>query len=136
MQPVLVGVTSEVGEFSPLFEAARAAGVRIGWLDLDSREPAPSGLGGAANAGAMRAVGVAGTTTVAVKHLSGTPVLRDVVREHFTGCRLVLVRGRVEAPRLQPAVGGWRLQRTAVDGGDVLSTQKLLTALRSPRFPG
>ncbi|MDH3254766.1 MAG: hypothetical protein OEM62_07240 [Acidobacteriota bacterium] len=135
MQPLLVGVASGAGAFSSLFEAARAAGVRVGWLDLDSRDPQPSDLGGAATAGAMRSVGVAGRTTVAVKQLSGDPVLRDLVREHFTGCRLVLVRGKIEAPQLHPAAGDWRLQRTAVEEGELLSTEALLTALRSPCFP-
>jgi hypothetical protein len=95
--------------FAPLIEAARALGLRIGWLDLQNgQEPptVPGDLETAASQGVLRAVAVGGGRTVAVKPLRGAPVLNDLLREHFQGCALVLIRGEVDAPSLRPSESG------------------------------
>jgi hypothetical protein len=108
--------------------------VRIGWLDLTTEPEPPSGLAAAAAGGALRAVSVVGRQVVSVKSMGGEPVLRDVVREHFTGCRLLLVRGELNAPTLLPKSGAWILRR--LDGTEkIFSTAEFLAALRSPSFP-
>ncbi len=129
----------------PLFEAGRAAGLRIGWLDLpdgagDAPAPrAPEGLEPAAEAGAFRAVAVGGGRAVSVKATSGPPVLGDLLREHFLGCALVVIRGRLagapepdEVPRLEPVAGRWRV---SLPGGAAreLSADELVARLRRPR---
>lgn len=100
-------------EIAPLASAVAAEGLRIGWLDLageaptdrsgkpeDGEQEAPGRRDGsgspaldeAVSAGAFRAVGVSPGRTVALKALLGPPVLRDLLREHFLGCTLVVVR--------------------------------------------
>ncbi len=130
-----------------LFAAARAAGVRIGWLDLAEAPPprGPDGLEPAAAAGAFRAVAVGGGRAVSVKTTSGPPVLGDLLREHFLGCALVVVRepgaGTVEgrlaaelaaAPRLEPAGGGWRVTAAGAAAREAASDE-LVARLRKPR---
>jgi hypothetical protein len=78
---------------------------------------------------------------VAAKPLRGEPVLRDLLREHFRGCRLVLVAGRgapQELPALEPATGdGYRV----APSGEAASTcapatfapAALAARLRRPR---
>ena len=114
------------GELAPLAAAAATEGLRIGWLDLAEVGPAaPSGAGGSAppgleqavSAGAFRAVGVRPGRTVALKTLAGPPVFRDLLREHFLGCSLVVVRTD-GAPRAQgdgPAGLGVRDAEAALD---------------------
>jgi hypothetical protein len=125
--------------FAPLVEAARALGLRIGWLDLGGPEaspapvpPVPEALESAAALGVLRAVSVAGGRTVTVKPLRGAPVLRDLLREHFRGCVLVLVRGELDAPALGPDGDGWRV---APPGAATLryTADQLAAALRKPR---
>lgn len=134
MQPRLVQVSSMAGDFTSLFKAASEAGVRLGWLDLAATPAVVSELAPASEAGALRAVSVSGRHVLSLKTLTGAPVLRDVIREHFTGCRLLLVRGEVDAPLLSADPGGWRVRSS---GGDdrVFSTEELLSALRRPNFP-
>ena len=134
MQPRLVQVSATAEDFAPLFGAASAAGVRIGWLDLAAAPAVVPELAAAAEAGALRAVSVSGAHVLSLKTLAGEPVLGDVIREHFTGCRLLLVRGEVDAPRLSADPDGWRVRPS---GGDerLFSTEELLNALRSPNFP-
>ena len=140
MQADLLRVDLPVVEFEKLIAALRQAGWRVGWLELGERaaespSPVPDGLASAADRGVLRAVAVAGDRTVVVKPLSGAPVLRDLLREHFRGCRLVLVRtaeGAVEAPSLTPTDGGYRLLRrdgVALD----LDAGALAARLRRPR---
>ena len=137
MKPNLLRVTLAVVEFEVLVAAVRHAGHRVGWLDLgdpssEAPGPLPEELATAADLGALRAVSVAGGRSVAIKPLRGAPVLRDLVREHFRGCRLVLVRGTVEAPTLEPEDGGWRVRRA--DGRSFpLSTEELVTRLNRPQ---
>lgn len=133
MQPDLLRVVSSHESFLELFSAGRARKVLIGWLDLESASRPPSDLAEAAANGALRAVSITGRDVVSVKRLGGSPVLRDVVREHFTGCRLLLVRGDVEAAVLAPASGGWTVQWQE-KGEASFSTAEFFDALRSPKF--
>jgi hypothetical protein len=131
--PHLLRVSEPPDRFSALIEAARSEGLRVGWLELEGVvEPVPEILDSAAGLGALRAVSVGAGRTVSVKPLRGAPVLRDVLREHFRGCALVLVRGEVDAPALRPEGAAWMLD---VHGfaGQAFSTAELLSAFRSPK---
>jgi hypothetical protein len=131
-----------------LIAAAREAGLRIGWLDLEGAPPVAP-LDAAAEAGALRAVAVGSGRTVAVKRAPGPPVLRDLLREHFLGCALVVIRSGagdpeteagprlapgelVDVPLLEPtrqeSPGGWRVGSTLE-----LTTAELVARLRRPR---
>lgn len=136
-----------------LIAAARAAGLRIGWLDLSAPPPATP-LDAAAAAGASRAVAVGAGRAVSVKHTAGPPVLRDLLREHFPGCALVVVRpgdggpgpedGAPDGPGaelaglplLEPAGEGWRVVRGSGSGAASaleLTTAELVARLRRAR---
>ncbi|HXO27173.1 MAG TPA: hypothetical protein VOA80_07515, partial [Thermoanaerobaculia bacterium] len=113
-----------------------AAGLRAGWLELGPAEPAAASLESAAALGARRAVAAGGGRSVAVKALRGEPVLRDLLREHFPGCALVLVRVRgaePPAPALFPSGDGWRIARAGDAAVQQLDTPGLVAALRRPR---
>ena len=134
--PHLLRVAAPPDRFAPLIAAARALGLRIGWLDLGdpgSRpEPLPPALGTAADLGFLRAVAVGEGRAVSVKPLRGQPVLKDLLREHFLGCALVLVRGDVDAPALEPDEGeAWRLALPA-NASRRLTTAALAESLRKP----
>jgi hypothetical protein len=106
--PHLLRVDDPPERFAPLAEAARALGLRIGWLELGATaHPVPPVLEAAAGLGVLRAVEVGEGRTVAVKPLRGAPVLKDLLREHFRGCALVLVRGAIEVPSLRIEEEGW-----------------------------
>lgn len=130
--PHLLRVTDPPEVFAPLIEAARALGLRVGWLDLGGAvSPLPEPLESAATLGVLRAVAVGEGRTVAVKPLRGATVLRDLLREHFRGCVLVLVRGEVDAPLLEREDDSFRL--TLADSAvRRLSTVELAEALRRP----
>jgi hypothetical protein len=68
-----------------------------------------------------------------LKSRRGPPVLRDLLREHFRGCRVVLVRGEAPLPTLRSHGSGWELEQV---GGEVrhLSTIELVRALRAPHL--
>ncbi len=144
MRSHLLRVDRPVVEFDRLIAAVRQGGGRVGWLEWSAApaapEPLPPGLAAAAERGVLRAVAVSGDhavsggLSVAVKPMRGAPVLRDVLREHFRGCLLVLVRGRVAAPLLEPAGVGWTV---AADGGPPRSwtTAALVAALAKPHPP-
>ena len=134
--PHLLRVSEPPERFAALIEAARAEGLRVGWLELEGAvEPVPEILGSAAGLGALRAVSVGAGRTVSVKPLRGAPVLRDVLREHFRGCALVLVRGEVDAPALRPEGVAWMLDVRGFEGlaGQAFSTAELMSAFRSPK---
>lgn len=143
--PHLLAVGEPPEAFAPLLGAARAAGVRIGWLELGEgaeTAPLPAPLAAAAGLGARRAVAAGGGASVAVKPLAGPPVLRDLLREHFLGCALVLVRGAAreragvtaaDLPRLAPAGEAWALELPGAPPRR-LTTEELLAALRRPRL--
>jgi hypothetical protein len=117
--PHLLRVAQEPARFAPLFAALAAAGLRCGWLELRQAGAPPASLEAAAALGAARAVATGEGRSVAVKALRGAPVLRDLLREHFAGCALVLVAaggggeapaGAVAAaPELRAEGEGWRV---------------------------
>jgi len=128
--------------FGELIAAARGLGLRVGWLDLAEPVPLPPDLETAAAAGALRAVAVGGGRSAAVKPLRGAAVLGDLLREHFRGCALVLIRGETAA--LLPAGAGEAVARLARDGAAwrieppgaaavPFTTADLAAALRRPR---
>jgi hypothetical protein len=130
--PHLLRVDDPPERFAPLIEAARALGLRTGWLELGgTAHPVPPVLEVAAGLSVLRAVEVGEGRTVAVKPLRGAPVLKDLLREHFRGCALVLVRGEIEAPSLRIEGEGWIVAPpgTASRG---YTPEKLAEALRKP----
>jgi hypothetical protein len=135
--PHLLRVTAPPAVFAPLVAAARGAGLRVGWLALAPPEGLPAELGEAAGCGVLRAVAAGEGRSVAVKPLAGPPVLGDLLREHFRGCALVLVRGEVEAPLLAAEGDGWRLEPAAGEAQGPaplrLSNEQLVARLRRPR---
>lgn len=130
--PALVSVAAAPDRFAALLAAARERGVRVGWLDLRAPDSTDDALEMAAAQGVLRAVAVGGGRAVAVKPVGGEPVLRDLLREHFLGCALVLVRGRDGLPRLSPAEGGFRLESAGGRARD-LDAEGALTELLRPR---
>jgi hypothetical protein len=153
--PHLLRVEEGPERFAPLFAALAAAGLRAGWLELrqpeaaERSEPAAASLEAAAALGARRAVAAGGGRSVAWKALRGEPVLRDLLREHFLGCALVLVLARgalapaaataaavplAEVPALFPAGDdGWRIARAGDAAVHHYDTSGLVAALRRPR---
>ncbi|MGH9360877.1 MAG: hypothetical protein ACRD2T_03105, partial [Thermoanaerobaculia bacterium] len=81
----------------------------------------------------LRAVAVGEGRAVAVKPIAGPPVLGDLLREHFLGCCLVLVRGDVAAPALAPDGDAWSLTPPSPAPPRRLTTAELVAALRQPR---
>ncbi len=134
MKKHLLRVERPVVEFESLIAAMRHQGERAGWLELSDEVagPLPEPLTAAANAGVLRAVTVGGGRSVAIKPMLGPPVLRDLLREHFRGCRLVLILGDIEAPLLEPKGEGWIVR--LIDGSARhWTTEKLTAALRKPQ---
>jgi len=119
--------------FAPLVAALAAKGWRVGWLELEAPPAIDLPLEAALNAGAFRAVAVGGNRARALKSMKGAPVLADVLREYFKGCRLVLVLGQADLPRLRSRAGEWDL---VTAGGVVkpLSTVGLVRALGRPKL--
>lgn len=134
MKAHLLRVQAPATGFAALFAAARAFDLRIGWLELElSAPPAPlpPSLEEAAGCGAQVAVAVGGGRSVALKPMRGGPVLRDLLREHFRGCALVLVRGQLDLPRLEASGEAWRVWLD--DESRSFTTDRLIQALRRPR---
>ena len=138
--PNLLRVEEGPERFAALVAAARAESMRVGWLELATAGPAPESLEAAAALGCLRAVAVGEGRAVAVKPIAGPPVLRDLLREHFLGCTLVLVRGgageapvqnTVDAPLLAPEGDAWILTPPSTPPRK-LTTPELVAALRKP----
>ncbi len=130
--PHLLRVTGPPERFAPLIAAARDLGLRIGWLELGpAPDPIPPALGTAADLGTLRAVAVGEGRAISVKPLRGQPVLKDLLREHFLGCALVLVRGEIDAPELEPEDEAWRLALPE-NASRRLTTSDLAASLRKP----
>ena len=133
-------VTEDSAAFRSLFEALGREGERAGWLDLGPMTPDPAaapasegGLEATLDDGVWKAVAVEARRSVAIKTRRGAPVLRDLLTEHFRGCRVVLVRGESALPMLRPRGEDWELERG--DGeARRLTTAELVSALRSPHF--
>ena len=134
--PHLLRVEDGPERFAALFAAAREAGLRIGWLELTPTAnlpvDLPADLEQAAAEGALRAVAVGGGRSIAVKPLRGEPVLGDLLREHFRGCALVLVRGAVDAPTLALAGEDWSVG-VAGETPQLYAPAALVAALLRPR---
>jgi hypothetical protein len=134
--PHLLRVGDPPEVFATLIEAARALGLRIGWLDLPAEVPSPlpEPLETAARLGVLRAVAVAGNRSVAVKPLKGAPVLRDLLREHFRGCALVLIRGEAEpgTASLRSLENSWAVTAPG-EAARAFTTIALAAALRQAR---
>lgn len=148
MKPKLLRVEAPVVQFGPLIAAVRQNGGRVGWLDVapnaapEAPGPVPKDLEVAAEQGVLRAVAVGGGRSVVLKPMRGEPVLRDLLREHFRGCVLVLVRGELpnqerDVAELVPAG-----QDTATDHWTItrpdhpprrFTLEELVKALRRPR---
>ncbi|MEM7349945.1 MAG: hypothetical protein AAF657_04010 [Acidobacteriota bacterium] len=137
----LLRVAHPVVEFERLIAAARHQGERVGWLELpavgsesEPLEPLPASLQAAASQGVMRAVAISGGRSVAVKPMAGPPVLQDVLREHFRGCRLVLVQGAIDEPLVEPSGDAWRItvRRQAGAEPTLWTTDRLVAALAKP----
>lgn len=133
--PHLLRVEDAPHRFAPLIDAARALGLRIGWLDLEMAAPIPESLETAAGLGVLRAVSVGEGRTVAVKPLRGAPVLKDLLREHFQGCALVLIRGEIRgdiaAPALRIEQDAWLVTPPGA-ASRRYATADLALALRKP----
>jgi hypothetical protein len=130
--PHLLRVEGDPRQFASLIEAARSLGLRVGWLDLDGpSSPVSETLDAAAGLGVLRAVCVGEGRAVAVKPLRGAPVLKDLLREHFQGCALVLVRGELEAPALRIEGDAWIVTPPGA-ASRRYSAEDLAAALRKP----
>jgi hypothetical protein len=131
--PHLLRVDDAPDRFAPLIAAARALGLRVGWLDLGgATTPIPAPLEAAAALGVLRAVAVGEARSVAVKPMRGAPVLKDLLREHFRGCVLVLVHGELEAPSLRIEDDAWIVAPPGA-ASRRYATEELAMALRKPR---
>lgn len=130
--PHLLRVDDPPERFAPLIEAARTLSLRIGWLELGgTAHPVPPVLEAAAALSVLRAVEVGEGRTVAVKPLRGAPVLKDLLREHFRGCALVLVRGEIEAPSLRIEEPAWIVTPPGAASRSY-TLEKLAETLRKP----
>ena len=118
-------------DYLPLFEGAAKAGVRLGWLELETPPLLDPALEAQVRAGAFRAVRVGGGHCVTAKAIKGEPVLRDLVREHFKGCLAVLVRSGGGLPLLKATGTGWELEDLTGRRRE-LSSDALLAYLRRP----
>lgn len=127
----LLRVEGDASRFEPAIAAICRDDGRVGWLDLELSDPVPPALVTPASLEVLRAVAVGPQLSIAVKPMRGEPVLRDLLREHFRGCRLVLVRGKVEAPLLSPVEDGWTVRTES--GARKYSTEELVRAIRKPR---
>ena len=132
----------EPAALEALFAAVRAEGLRAGWLELGGQIHPEAAGETAVAAGAFRAAAVAPGRVVSMKAVAGPPVLRDLLREHFLGCALVVVRpagaGSVlaadlaDVPALEAAGDKLRVRlpdQAALD----LSPADLAARLRRPR---
>jgi hypothetical protein len=138
----LLRYEGEPAALEALFEAIRAEGLRAGWLELDSQPGGEGPAETAVAAGAFRAAAVVPGRVVSVKRVTGPPVLRDLLREHFLGCALVVVRpggtgsgleGELaEAPILEPVGESLRV-RPPGQAALELAPAELAARLRRPR---
>jgi hypothetical protein len=130
--PVLLAVDGPAEAYAPLFAAAKAAGLRIGWLALNAPVDPPPPLQAPPLLEAFRAVAVGDGRSLAMKPMRGRPVLRDLLREHFLGADVVLVAGLELFPRLTARGDGpWKLVESATSSR-VYTTEELLVRLRKP----
>ncbi|MEJ2084395.1 MAG: hypothetical protein P8Y44_01785 [Acidobacteriota bacterium] len=117
--------------FEGLVSAAASVGIRIGWLEFASSTVSES-LASASAAGVFRAVQIDDGVTVAVKNRKGPVVMRDLMREHFQGCSLILVSGG-EAPAVLRSVDDRWLVSNVSGVETTYTTDELVAALRKVR---
>lgn len=130
--PVLLAVDGSADAFASLFAAAKAAGIRIGWLAMNAEVDPPPPLQAPPLLEAFRAVAVGDGRSIAMKPMKGKAVLRDLLREHFLGADVVLVAGLELFPRLVARGDGpWKLVESAT-ASRVYTTEELLVRLRKP----
>lgn len=135
--PHLLRTSADPAAFASLIRAVEndpTAPNRVGWLAWapEAEASEPESLAGSAGAGIHGAVHVHAAGSVAMRSRKGPPVLADVLRVHFPGCRLVLVRGDVDAPEIRPAADD-RYEIRHEDGPDELDAEALAARLRRPR---
>lgn len=130
----LLAVRQGASPFAPLVTAAAAAGMRVGWLEMRAPDKVPKSLDEALESGARRAVAVGEDRVVAAKALRGAAAVRDLLREHFLGCRLVLVHGAEDLPVLETDGKLWRV-RAESESVMSFTLQEIVTALRKPHPP-
>lgn len=134
--PHLLRIEDPPDRFAPLIAAVRTLGLRVGWLDLGAAvapvAPLPEPLETAAGLGVLRAVSVGENRTVAVKPLRGATVLKDLLREHFRGCALVLIHGDADAASLRIEEDAWIVTPPGA-ASRRYATADLALALRKPR---
>jgi hypothetical protein len=129
----LLRVADEAHVYEPLLRAAAEAGLRVGWLELQAPPQPPEVLRAALGAGGDRAVAVGEGWTVTARPRKGASRLRELMRQQFLGCTLVLVHGEADAPTLAAVgEGAWHV---AIPGGAErrLTLEQLVAALREPR---
>ena len=127
----LLRVEGQADEYVDLIEALRADGRRVGWLDLGPVQ-VPTALTLASETGVLRAVAVDEGVTVAVKPRAGSAVMKDLLREYFVGCAVVLVRGGEGLPCLSAEKEHWLLEVPGA-ASRMLDTDGLVAVLRKPR---
>ncbi len=125
--------TGDAADFRALFASSSALGVRVGWLDLDTEAGPPPQLEEVAELGVFRVVGVTAKRVVTVKPMHGATVLKDLLREYFVGCRLVVIRGELDAPELLAIPSGYRVRFEDGDEKD-FSSDALARALLKPHL--
>ena len=130
--PVLLAVEEPAEAYAALFAAAKAAGIRLGWLAMNAEVAAPPPLQAPPLLDAFRAVAVGDGRSLAMKPMKGKPVLRDLLREHFLGADVVLVCGLELFPRLTArGEGPWKLEESAT-ASRLCTTEELFVRLRKP----
>ena len=130
---VLFSVTGEAADFEPLIAAANERGVRVGWLAWESGPAKASALRNPPLVCAFRSVEVSDDWTISAKPRRGPAILRDLLREHFLGADVVLVKGLELFPRLARHGKDWELEE-AVGRKRTLSTEALLDRARKPEL--
>jgi len=131
--PAVVAVVGAPEAFADLVRAAAERGARVGWLDWNAAAGPPAELGGAAGAGVAKVVSVAADGSLAWKARRGPAVLRDVLREQFLGCSIVLARGLDGTPRLIADGPTFRLEATGA-APRTLSAAEAAAELLRPRW--
>jgi len=90
--PRIILVEGTLNQHAEMVEREAKAGNRVGWLDMAADETNDNNCAGAKRVDIFRAVEVGSRTTLAYKPRHGPAVLKDLIREYFLGCSVVLVR--------------------------------------------
>ena len=127
----LLQIDDAPSRFEPLVRAVTEAGMRVGWLDFRVAETSDA-LAAASATGVFRAVAVGDTETVSAKSRIGPAVTKDLIREYFQGCSVVLISGRETAASLHRRDDEWAVSSP---GGKekVFTTEGLVAALSRVR---